>query len=227
MYCSQTNKKQKTMKKLTTKTIWIGIVMVFYSCATIIPLQTNLSDQTMLLAENRNIKANYSLVSNIPDGFISYVYVLKNGSETMMNSSYKYASESAFKKIWNSYFASKFNPYSNDQIDIIVTLKELKLREQAATSVGWAVLIGNIKANIDAIATIHVLVNYHGKKYENQFEINASDYNETQQMRAGNYYYTINQNNPTQQKAKLLESCLNKSVIQFENLLRSIMFADK
>ena len=203
------------------------VALALTSCSVTIPLQTNLSDQTMLLAENRNIKANYTLVSNIPDGFIPYFSVLKNGSETMNNSSYKYASESAFKKIWNSYFSSKFNTYSKDQMDIELTLKDLKLREQAATSIGMTMLTGNTKVNVDAIAIIHILVNYHGKKYENQFEVNASDYNESQQMKSGNYYYTTNENNPTQQKSKLLESCLNKSVIQFENFLRSIMLADK
>ena len=197
------------------------------SCSVTIPLQTNLSDQTMLLAENRNIKANFTLVSKISDGFIPYVSVLKNGSETVNNEAYKYASESAFNKIWNSYFSSKFNAYSKDQMDIIATLKDLKLREQAATSIGMSLLTGNSKVNVEAIATIHVLVNYQGKEYENQFEINASDYNESQQMKSGNNYYVVNQNNPTQQKAKLLESCLNKSIIQFENFLRSVMLAHK
>jgi len=206
---------------------FIVVAIILTSCSSTIPLQTNLSEQTLLLAENRNIKANYKLVSNIPDGFINYISVHKNGSETLNNSYYKYASESAFKKIWNSYFSNKFNFYAKDQIDIEVTLKELKLREQAATSIGMTLLTGNRKVNVDAIATIHVFVNYHGKKYENQYEVDASDYNESQRMNVGNYYYTINQNNPTQQKAKLLESCLNKSIIQFENFLRSILVADK
>jgi len=203
------------------------VAVALTSCSVTIPLQTNLSDQTMLLAKNRNIKANYTLVSNIPDGFIPYVSVLKNGSETMSNSSYKYASETAFKKIWDSYFSGKFNKYSKDQMNIEVTLKDLKLRKQAATSIGMTMMTGNTKENVDAIAIVHVLFNYHGKKYETQFEIDASDYNESQQMKSGNYSYTINQNNPTQQKAKLLENCLNKSVIQFENFLRSVMSTDK
>ena len=211
-----------------TRHFFIALLsVVASSCVTTIPLQSNLSDQTMLLAENRNIKANYTLKSTIPDGFIPYVSVLKNGSETINNDLYKYASESAFKKIWSSYFSSKFNNYSKDEMDIEVTLKDLKLREQAATSIGMTMLTGNMKENVDAIATIHALVNYHGKKYEKQFKINASGYNESQQMQAGGYYYTTNQNNPTQQKSKLLESCLNKSVIQFENFLRSIMLTDK
>jgi hypothetical protein len=203
------------------------VAIALTSCTITIPLQSNLSDQTMLLAENRNIKANYTLSSNIPDGFISYVSVLKNGSETINNGSYKYASESAFKKIWNSYLSSKFNNYAKDQMDIEVTLKDIKLREQAATSIGMTMLTGNTKVNVDAIAIFHVVVNYHGEKYENQFEVTASDYNESQQMKYGNTYYTANQTNPTQQKAKLLESCLNKSIIQFENYLRSVMLADK
>lgn len=206
--------------------VLIFSVAIMTSCITTIPLQTNLSDQTMLLAENRNIKANFSLVSDVPDGYISYITVQKNGKETVNSTSYKYGSETAFKKLWSSFFSSKFNDYADDQMEIEVTLKDLKLREQAATSIGLTILTGNTKVNVDAIAIIHVLVNYHGKKYEKQFEVNASDYNESQQMQVGSYNYTVNQTNPTQQKSKLLESSLNKTVIQFENFVRSIIQSD-
>lgn len=70
--------------------------LIFTSCAITIPLQSNLSDQTLLLAENKNIKANYTLKSNVPDGNISFVSVTKNGSETVNNESHEYASETAF-----------------------------------------------------------------------------------------------------------------------------------
>lgn len=202
-------------------------IATFSSCAIRIPLQSNLSDQTMLLAENKNIKANYTLISDIPDGYISYISAQKNGTETVSNNSHEYASETAFKKIWTSYFSNKFNNFSKDEMNIEVTLKDLKLKQQAATSIGMTMLTGNTKVNVDAMATVHVLVSYHGKTYENQFDITASEYNESQQMQAGNYSYTANQTNPTQQKSKLLESCLNKSIIQFENFLRSIMLTDK
>jgi hypothetical protein len=202
-------------------------ILLLTSCSVTIPLQTNLSDQTMLLAENRNIKAIYILKSDIPDGFIPYVSVLKNGSETYNNSSYKYASSTAFTKLWNSYFSSKFNTYAKDQISIEATLKSLQLREQAATSIGMTVLTGNSKVNVDAIATVHIDIVYHGEKYETQFEVSASDYNESQQMKVGNYYYTTNQTNPTQQKSQLLDNCLNKSIIHFENFLRTVILADQ
>lgn len=202
-------------------------VVILSSCITTIPLQSNLSDQTMLMAENRNIKANYTLRSEIHDGHIPYVSVMKNGSETIDNTSHKYASETAFKKLWDSYIASKFNSYATDQMGIQVTLKELKLKQQAATSIGMTMLTGNTKVNVDAIAVVHVLVDYNGHQYENQFEVTASEYNESQNMQAGSLYYTVNETNPTQQKSKLLESCLNKSVIYFENFLRSVMLADK
>lgn len=202
-------------------------VVIITSCTTTIPLQTNLNEQTMLLAENRNIKANYELNSEIPDGYIPYVSVQKNGKENVNNTSFKYASESAFNKLWDSYFSNKFNNYAEDQMNIEVTLEKLKLKEKAATSIGMTMLTGNSKVNVDAIATVHVVVDYHGKKYENQFEVSASEYNESQQIQAGNYSYSVNQTNPTQQKSKLLEGCLNKSVIQFENFIRSIMLTEK
>jgi hypothetical protein len=203
------------------------IILFLSSCSVTIPLQTNLSDQTMLLAENRNIKAIYILKSDIADGFIPYVTVLKNGSETYKNSSYKYASSTAFKKLSESFFSSKFNKYAKDQISIEVTLKSLKLREQAATSIGMTMLTGNSKVNVDAIATASVYIVYHGEKYETQFDVSASDYNESQQMKVGDYYYTTNQTNPTQQKSQLLDNCLNKTIIQFENFMRTVMLADQ
>ena len=207
--------------------IFIACLLTLSSCSVTIPLQSNLSDQTMLLAENKNIKANYTLVSKVPDGYLPYVAVQKNGTETPNNSFYIYASETAFKKIWSSYFSGKFNNYAKDQMDVTVTLKELKLREQAATSMGMTMLTGNSTVNVEAAVTVHVIVDYHSKRYENQFEVTASDYNESQQMAYGTYYYTVNQTNPTQQKSKLLESSMNKSIIQFENFLRSIMLLDK
>ena len=124
-------------------------VVILTSCSVMIPVQTNLNDQVMLSAENRNIKANYVLESDVSDGFIPYVSVQKNGYETINKNTYKYASETAFKKLWESFFKNKFNPYANDQMDIEVTLKELILREQASTSVGMTLLTGNTKVNVD------------------------------------------------------------------------------
>ncbi|MFW6246815.1 MAG: hypothetical protein ACOC22_01420 [bacterium] len=202
----------------------IGIMLLITtSCVTTIPLQTNVDNQTMLLAENRNMKVNYDLVSHVADGNITYVSVLLNGTESVNNVGYKYASETAFKKIWSGYFSSKFNKHATDEINVKVTLIDLMLREQAATSVGMTMLTGNSKQNVNAIATFHVLINYQGKEYENEFEVDVSDYNETQQMKAGDFYYTASHTNPTQQKSKLLERCFNKSIIDFENFLRSII----
>jgi len=210
------------MKQIFT---FLVIAIVLTSCSVTIPVRTSLSDQTMLFMENRNIKVNYTIASNIPDGFISYVSVHKNGSETLDNRSHKYAVESAFKKIWNLYFTSIFSPNSKNLMDIEVTLKDLKMREQEETSKG--VLIVKTKVNIDALAIIYVLVNYQGKKYENQFEVNSSDFNELRQMNSGNFRYETYQKDQTELKAKLLEICLNKSVAKFENFLESIMHADK
>ena len=210
------------------KKIYFALVTlaIFSSCAVTIPMQTNLSDQTMLLAKNKNIKANYSLISEIPDGFIDYVSVQKNGYETLNNNTNKYASETAFKKLWSSYFSNKFNNFSSDEMIINVTLKDLSLKQQTTTSIGMTMLTGNSKLNLEAIATIHVLIDYQGKKYENQFDVSASEYNETQQMQSGGNYYTVSATNPTQQKSKLIESCLNKSIIQFENFLNSVMMTN-
>ena len=212
------------MKKYFYSIILIAFgAIIFSSCTVTIPMMSNLSDQTMLLAKNKNIKANYTLVSNVPDGFIPFVSVQKNGNATTNNSSYKYASETAFKKIWSGFFQNKFNAFSKDEMDISVTLLDLSLRQQAATSVGMTMLTGNVKYNVEAVGAFRVVVSYKGEKYENQFEVVTSEYNESQQMQSGNYSYTVNHTNPTQQQAKLLESFFNRSIIQFENFLQSIM----
>jgi len=197
--------------------------LVLNSCIVSIPLQANLDNQTMLLVENRNIKVDYTLVSNLGDGNITYVSVLKNGYKTFENANYLYPSETSFKKMWSSYFLSKYNACSQDLLEVKITLKDLALWEKAATSQGWTFLTGTRQVNLDAVATIYATVTYHGNTYEQKFEVTASDYNESQRVQYGDYYYTVNLTNPTQQKSKLLEACLNKSIIHFENFVRTIL----
>ncbi|GGE09117.1 hypothetical protein [Psychroflexus salis] len=208
------------MKKIL---LLLFVAAMTISCAVTIPMQSNLSDQTMLLAKNKNIKANYNLKSNVVDGPIALTSVTRNGNESSNQGSLEYASETAFKRMWSAYFSSKFNDYADDEMDVLVELVDLRLRKQSGTSIGESMLTGNTKYNVEAIAVVYFSVNYEGKNYENEFEVVASDYNESQSMQSGNNYYTANQTNPTQQKSKLLESCLNKSIIQFENFVSSVI----
>ncbi|MGM0636562.1 MAG: hypothetical protein ACQESK_10895 [Bacteroidota bacterium] len=196
------------------------------ACSVKIPVQSNLSDQTMLLAENKNIKANYTLESQVADGPITLTSVMKNGKESSDNSKYEYASRTAFNQLWSAYFSSKFNDYSDDEMAVEVSLEDLWLRQQSNTSVGETLFTGNSKYNVEAVAIVYFSVNYKGKNYEKEFEVVASDYNETQEMKSGDSYYTTSQKNPTQQKSKLLESCLNKSIIQFENFVSSVILSN-
>lgn len=198
-------------------------VLALTSCSVMIPLQTNLSDQTMLMAENRNIKANYALESRIQDGYIDYISVQKNGRESIDNKSNKYATETAFFKIWNSFFSNKFNHHSNDQMEVHITLVDLYLKQQAITSIGYTIFTGNEKVNIEAVAVFNFFIEYHGKKYEKQIEVSTTDYNESQSMSVGDTYYTTTLTNPTLQKAMLLQDCFNKSIIHFENFIRMVM----
>ena len=157
------------------------LALLLTSCSSTIPLLTNLNDQTMLIADNKNIEADYNLVSNVTDGYITLRSVMKNGKSKENTQAFEYASTTAFTRLWDSYFSSKFN--------------------------------------VDAVAVIHVYTTYKGKDYENEFEVNASGYNEIQNMRSGNSTYS----NPMQQRAKLLESCLNKSIIQFDNFVSNVI----
>lgn len=211
------------MKKITL--IFILSILVT-SCSVTIPTQTNLSNQTMLLAKNKNIKANYNLSSNVADGPIALTSVMRNGNESSNKGSLEYASETAFKRMWSSYFDSKFNDYADDEMDVLVELVDLRLRQKSGTSVGETLFTGNTKYNVEAIAVVYFSVDYEGENYNKEFEVIASDYNESQTMQSGNNYYTANQTNPTQQKSKLLENCLNKSIIQFENFVTAVILED-
>lgn len=212
------------MKKIL---ILLIIGASFMSCTVTIPMQTSLSDQTLLLAENKNIKADYVISSNVPDGFIRYVSVMKNGNETVSNESNKYAIETAFRKLWNSYFESKFNSYAKDEMVVRLILEDFELRDQSATSIGETLFTGNVKSNVEAIAVVDATVIYHGETYHNKVTVTSSEYQEAQSMSYGNTYYTSYNKNPTQQKAQIIDQCLNKGVVQFENFIRQVMMADQ
>ena len=210
---------------MKNKCLILVIISLFTTaCAVKIPLQANLSEQTMLLAKNKNLKADYVLISDVLNGPIDFVTIQRNGKEFVNNNEYEYDSETAFLRIWNSYFSSKFNSYSEETIEIDVILLDLYLVKTSSTSIGENILTGNSKYNIEAVAEFEYIINYKGKTYGNKFEVNSSEYNESQLMSGGDVFYTETLENPTRQKAKLLESCFNRSIIQFENFINLIVF---
>jgi hypothetical protein len=206
------------------KAIQLGILILGMSgCAVTIPLQTNLSEQTLLLAKNRNLKANYTLNSDVPNGYIDYVTVSKNGSETASSGTYMYENETAFRSIWDSYFSNKFNEYSKKEIDITVKMMNLYLVQKNLTSGARGALLGNVQMNVEAVCEIDVKIDFNGETYGKKITSKVSEYNESQSTNINGTIYTSNASNPTQQKAKLLEQCLNRAVIQFENYLGSVL----
>jgi hypothetical protein len=190
------------------------------ACSTTIPLQSNLSDQTLLMAENKNIKVNVDLVSLVPNGQIEQVYFLKNGSRSSAQK-FDYQSETAFRNMWNAYFENKFNSFSKTEMDVKVTLKELYLSEQSATSIGAQLLTGNSKSNVEAVGVFMVEVQYKGETYQNELKVSSSEYQETQATNYG----TFAKNNPMEQRAQLLQNTFNRSIIQFDNFIRQMLTA--
>jgi len=217
----------KTLTIMRKTVVLLIISATISSCTVTIPMQTSLSDQTLLLAENKNIKANYVVSSNVPDGFIRYVGVMKNGSETVSNESHKYAIETAFRKLWDNYFSSKFNAYAKDEMVVRLILEDFELRTVSSTSIGETMFTGNAKSNVEAIAVIDATIIYHGLTYQEKVTVSSSDYQETQAMSYGNTYYTSYNTNPTQQKAQIIDECLNKGVVRFENFIRQVLMADQ
>lgn len=206
------------MKKL----VFFGLIgIIGIGCSTTIPLQSNLSDQTMLMAENKNIKAEYVLNSEVPNGKISQVFYMKNGNRSG-SKEFTYQPETAFKNIWKSYFDNKFNSFSSDEMVITATLKELYLEEKSSTSIGATLFTGNTKSNVEAITKVMVTVEYKGENYSNEFEVSSSEYQETQSTEYGTY----SKKNPMEQRSVLLQNSLNRSVIQFDNFIRQIITAN-
>lgn len=207
---------------LTSISIIILFTFLATGCSTTIPLQTNLSDQTLLMAENKNIKADYVLNSEVPDGTIQQVYYLKNGNRGN-SQEFNYKSETAFKQMWTSYFDNKFNDFSNDQVKITATLKDLYLEQQSSTSIGAQLFTGNNKSNVEAVGVVEVELEYEGETYQNEFKVSSSDYQETQSTNYG----TFSKENPMEQKSTLLQSTLNRSIIQFDNFMGQVLAANE
>jgi hypothetical protein len=125
--------------------------------------------------------------------------------------------------MWSSYFDNKFNKFSKDEMKITSILKDLYLEEQSSSSIGAQMLTGNNKSNVEAVAIIEVEVEYKGETYRNEFNVSSSDYQETQSTEYG----TFSQKNPMEQRSILLQSTLNRSVIQFDNFIRQILSAQE
>ena len=208
--------------KFTHIQILAFISLLLSACSTTIPLQANLSDQTLLMADNKNIRADFTLISEVPDGKIQQTYYLKNGNRSG-SKEFEYQSETAFTQMWSSYFENKFNKFSNSQMIITATLKSLYLEEQSSSSIGGQIFTGNNKSNVEAFGVVFVEVIYNGETYQNEFKVSSSDYQETQSTDYG----TFSKENPMEQRSSLLESTLNRSIIQFDNFIRQILTANQ
>lgn len=194
------------------------LAIVATACSTTIPVQSSLDERTLLMADNKNINVDYNLTSDVPNGPITEVYVQKNGNQSS-SKRLEYASETAFNEIWREYFDNKFNSFSDDSMIVNVNLKYLYLEENSATSTGMTILTGNSKSNVEAISVVEVQIDYKGESYRNEFKVSSSGYQETQSTEFG----TFSSTNPMQQKSELLQSSINKAVMQFDNFVQSIL----
>lgn len=214
------------MRKLLIKYFSIAIFILFTilttGCSSTIPLQTNLSDETLLNAENKNIKVDFDLNSEVSDGEIEQVYYKKNGNKSG-SQEFEYKSETAFKEMWASYFDNKFNDFADDEMKVTATLKDLHLEQQSSSSVGAQLLTGNQKSDVEAVGVVNVKVEYKGETYKDEFKMSSSEYQETQSTEYG----TFSKENPMEQRSTLLQNTLNRSIVQFDNYIRQIMAANE
>ncbi|MCX6320331.1 MAG: hypothetical protein NTX93_00780 [Bacteroidia bacterium] len=205
------------MKKLF---IPLSVMFIMTSCAVTLPLQTNISDNVLLMSKNKDIKVNYEVSSDVKDGFILYKYEYKNGTKSENNKAFKYASETGLKTIWKNYFESKFNNYSINEMNVTIKQTQFYLREQSTTGIGFTMLTGNTQSIVEAHSTIKIIVIYKDKTYQKDFDIVSNSYQELQQMQAGGFK---SYQNPTAQKSQLIQDCYNKGIVLFENFITSIL----
>lgn len=201
----------------------LTICLILSSCVTKIPAVANLNQNTILMADNKKLKANYELINKLEPNYIEFVSVQRNGKEYPNDNLFEYDSDVAMDRVWSSYFQNIFNEYAEDEITIIVTLNRLAIYDFMTNSTGNFMLTGNTKSNVEAIADYTFEILYNGDIFKKDIQVKTSDYNETQQMSSGSYSYSVSQKNPTQQKAAILEGCFNRGVILFDNYLTSII----
>jgi hypothetical protein len=206
----------KTMKP----SLFIAVAILLGSCATSLPLLTNLSDQTLLLTENRNIKADYKLTSKLSGEQIAYDAMQKNGQLNSTGRTIRYNATTAFEAIFSKWFNAKFNPYSSEVIKIYVTLEDCYLLSKANNSVAAQLFLAKENETTEeAVVVVAVNIEYKGRSYSNSFESTSSDYNSTVTTKRGTYMMK----NQSQQQATLIQNAFNSGIIMVDNMLKQIM----
>lgn len=197
------------------KKLLFFLVPLLASCATTIPLQTNLDNSVMLMTKNRNIKVEYKVTSLVPDGFIAIRYVQRNGNISATNvRELKYDIETGLKAIWKNYFDLKFNEFSDETMTVDICQTNFYLADVASSSVGELLLTGSSEGNYEAHSQLEVSIEYKGKMYRKMFNVSSTGYHKS----IGEYHNT----NPTAQRSALIQDCLNKGIIMFDNFISSI-----
>lgn len=208
------------MKKLLF-ILFVGLLAS--SCVTTLPLQSNLNDNTLLMSKNKNLKVTYDISSDIKDGLILCEFVQKNGKIQNNTNAFQCPIESALKSIWKNYFESKFNESAREEINVIIKQTNFFLKDQATTSIGVTMVTGNSQSMDEAHSSIEITIIYQGQKYKKTFDIVTNEFQESQIHTNGYYSYTSSYHNPTEQKTRLVENCLNKGIVLFDSYINSIL----
>jgi hypothetical protein len=211
------------MKHLTSilKTAaFVAVGMLASSCATTLPFMNNLSDQTLLLTENRNIKVDYKLNSQVEGDRIYYDAMQKNGQINSTGRTIGYNATAVFEAIFSKWFNAKFNPYSTEVMKINVTLEDCYLLSKANNSVAAQIFLAQENETTEeAVVVVAVDIEYKGRSYSNKFESTSSDYNSTVTTQYGTYMMK----NKSQQQATLIQNAFNSGIVMVDNMLKQIM----
>jgi hypothetical protein len=128
------------MKKagIIVLSFWGLYVLLISSCATNIPVTSNINDFVMMgIKTNREDAVSLKIISNIHDG--AYPVLKQDGTES--GTTINIPESSVLSRMVNEYAATKFSKFSDDGTSTItVTLKEFSLQNYTTESTGMQVL---------------------------------------------------------------------------------------
>ena len=203
-------------------------ILILTACGNRIPLQANTSNQSLqsiidkqnlMTIYDKELKADYKLSTSFQADKIDLVQITKNGSKTVKEDAFEYASDKALKTFFNEYFDNKFNEFSDDVMSINIEMNDLYLEKKFSTSTGATILTGNSNYSMNAIGSFEVQITYKQKDYNKEFEVAASDYNEFESFSA----YSFIQKNSTEQNSLILQACFNRAIIKTDNVISNVL----
>jgi len=191
------------------------------SVTRIIPNSSNVDESILMLSPNRDIRANFSVVSEQKDGILP---IFDEKERTTTTVKYYYQTETTFKKIWDDYFSTKFNASSQEEMKISINQDNFKVYKKNLSSGGQKFGIaafgsGSLSFQFEVYSDITTTINYKGKEFKKIFKIKVDEQSQA------NYYrgYGGSDKNETELVSKMIQKAFNKGIMFTDNFMKTIV----